>query len=113
MQLLFAHRLDHGFRRAPELALLLLATLGGERRSSRHLLGFWLGGLDPRSPESARTTPSLERFSSILSRHTAKCSSDQEFSSHRAPARLRPCSVRHFSRRPSEKNVVFSPGRST
>ncbi len=40
MQLLLAHGLDHGFRRALELALLLLAELGRERRSSRHLLGF-------------------------------------------------------------------------
>ena len=40
MQLLLAHGLDHGLRRAAKLALLLLATLRGERRSGRHLLSF-------------------------------------------------------------------------
>ena len=40
MQLLLAHGLDHGFRRAAKLALFLFTPLGGERRSGRHLLGF-------------------------------------------------------------------------
>jgi hypothetical protein len=50
MQLLLAHGLDHGFRRAPELALLLIATLAASAAPAAICWAFDLAGMIPDLP---------------------------------------------------------------